>query len=299
MDTIPVLVIDPATGEGSNADWPALLGEEFTVHVAANPDAAVSRLAAGPRAIVLADAHVHADVLKTIAQRWPNVLRLVMGRYNESNAAMKAVNEVGVFGVLPIPLTVASVHSVFRKAAARYREEMEQRANLEALEDRVSRMQATTIAAAASIDPATNLWDREHLVERLEDECNRLARYQNRFGLLAVQVPEGPIAVAAADLLRDFVRKVDVPALLESHVYAVLCPSTDTAGMIRLPNRLHDAFAAAQLPGSPSGEPVPLSIATVAAGDDKVTSGEVLGRLMEALEQARQTGKTVHWMPPE
>jgi GGDEF domain-containing protein len=298
MDSIPVLVLDPNVGSGST-DWPALLGSDFSVSVVNTEDAAISALESGSWAMVLADAREHAAVLKTIAGRWPRVLRLVTGRYNESNAAMRAVNEIGVFGVLPIPLTVAAVMSVFGKARLAYQEQLEQQANLTALEARVSEMQESSIASAAGIDPETNLWDRQHFIERLEDECNRLARYRSGFGVVAIDVvnASGELAIGAADLLRDFVRKVDVPARFERSTFVVLCPNTEAEGMKVLPGRVRDAFATRALPGSPEGQSVELTIATVAASEGPIASAEILGRLHEALDRARATGDTVHWTP--
>lgn len=294
-EAIPVLVID-APGQGA-PDWPALLGKEFEVTVVPGAAEAVGHLEKTHTAIVLADAAEHHTNLAAIADRFPGVLRLVMGRYNESNAAMRAVNEIGVFGVLPIPLTVSKVMSLFRRAAERYREQLARAAAMRALEDQVTQMQRESIAQAASVDPETELWDRQHLIERLEDEANRLARYGIAFGLLVIELPTDPpeLEAAAAELLRNFVRRVDVSARLEPHSFAVLCPSTDDAGTRRLPERVLEAFTEAELPGSPAGHTPRVLIGTVSAEEAPCPPDEMMARLRIVRDRARSTGENVHY----
>ncbi len=300
---LPVLVVDTTSGEGS-ANWTVLLGEEFHVTVAHTAAAALDHLEAHGPAIVLIDAGLERSLLDTIAIQWPEVVRLVMGSYNATSVAVKAINETGAFGFLPLPLNVGVTLSLFHRAADTYREQKKQvetiamlRAALTRMEDQITQVERESITAAASVDPDTELWDRQYLIERLEDEGNRLARYKIPFGVVAVEVAGDPEAreADAADVLRDFIRRVDVAARIEPGRFFVLCPSTDEAGMRRLPERLTEAFTAAALPYSPEGDTPKLAMATVALSEGVVSPDEVMARLHTALHAARERGTTVHY----
>ncbi len=300
---LPVLVVDAAAADTS-ADWSTLLGDDFHVTVVHDGTSALEHLEAARSAIVLVDAKLERVLLDTIAAQWPEVVRLVMGNYTATSVAVKAINEAGAFGFLPLPLNVGVTLSLFQKAADCYRDHRKQvetiamlRAALSRMEEQITQVEVESVSAAASVDAQTELWDRQHLIERLEDEANRLARYKAPFGVVAIQVPATPAQLEfdAAELLRDFVRRVDVAARMEPHRFFVLCPSTDENGMRRLPDRIQDAFTAASLSGSPAGEAPRLAVATVALTEGKVSADEVLARLQMALRAATESGDVVHY----
>ncbi len=282
-ERLPVVLV----GDLDANEWGRVLGDGFAVSSAASAAGAVDRIAATGCAILVSGPDL-AELHREVAARWPNVLRIVVAADAGTPAAVRATCDLGAFGFLPLPIEAEWTRRLFARAAEVYRERRERTATVASLRAEVARMRAYVgeleeqlVAARAGVDRDTDLWDREYLVERIEDEANRLSRYGVPFGAVLVRL-EGASAElerAAADLLQQFARRVDVAGRFEPGTFVILCPNTDPEGVTRVPERLRAAFAEADLPGYPAGEAPPVRVGGLAWTAGPVDASEVLARL--------------------
>lgn len=293
VETLDVLVIGQEAV--AQPEWAAVLGDRFNVSHAPDTRRAIQHLERSACAVVVANASGSTDasvaLLQAVAVRWPHVIRMMTAPCEDASAAVRAINDAGVFAFLPLPLDLTATARLFERATESYRGQRAQvetiaelRAALSRMEGQMAQVEVEAVASRAQIDADTELWDRHHLVERLEDEANRLARYGIPFGVLMVEVDPAVEGMerAAADLLRDFVRRVDVCARFEPSTFVILAPSTDGPGMSRLPERVRDAFSAAALPDAPAGTEPSIKLTQIAVTEAPASPGEVLARLQEA-----------------
>ncbi len=286
VDILDVLIV----GAVPEHDWAAILGSEYRVMTADTPSAALALLE-GACAMVVSDAGRSAEaglsLLQAIERRSPHVIRMMSAPVADASLLVSAINEARVFAFLPQPLDVAETRRQFERAARLYRDARKQAQALARLRTAASHtggqvpVDGDAIASSAQVDPVTDLWNRQHLVERLEDEANRLKRYDIPFGVLMVEVDEA-FERPAAELLAEFVRRVDVCSRFEANTFLVLCPNTDEQGMERLPERVRHAFSRADLPGSPVGDLPDLRLTPIAVTEAPAPPDEVLARLREA-----------------
>lgn len=97
----------------------------------------------------------------------------------------------------------------------------------------------------AILDPVTEVFSRNHLYQRCQDELTRARRYQRPLSLLAISLqgleqvrahhghePANQLEVLFAEVLQTCVRETDIVARLGESTFAVLMPETDAmAGM--------------------------------------------------------------------
>lgn len=305
MGAVPLLVVsrDPDCAQSLRD----LAGPGWAVESVADRVTALARLDASPGGVVVAHAtedHVPTELLAAVAERWPNIVRLVAAAPDAMVQAIHVVNEAGVLGWLLLPLDDELTTALLERAAERHHKQQsevqtiaELRAALDQMQGQIAEIEQQSIASQANIDAETELWDRQYLVERLEDEANRLARYGTSFGVLWFEVDAEPskLEAAVAELLRSFVRRVDVCARFAPRTFVVVCPNTDEDGMVRLPERLHDALRAARLPGAPVGVLPATVIATIDLTEGQLAADEILARVRAAAGRARVTGDVAHW----
>ena len=305
----PLRVLVVSRAEDAEGAWSSLLGDAFDV-LAARPAAALDALGAEACDIAVFDADDLRDagLLEQVAASYPQVTRILAAPLDgvEATAACRAVGQASLFGLLPKPADPALTRALLERAAASVHARREAsetiaelRAAVERMREEARRAEQAQMASQAQIDPATDLWDRQHLVERLEDEANRLARYGIPYGviLIELQAPVAGLEHATADLLRDFVRRVDVSTRFEPNTFVVVCPSTDAPGVQRLASRILDAVSLAELPGAPRGSLPDLVLCTVAHTEPPSPPDETLARLQVARRHARKSGGIAHWSP--
>jgi len=271
---------------------PVLIADLSTDHWTPPADCIVTRCAAEDAlatlenqacAIILAHAGEAGErVLSHVAQRFPHVLRVLMAPADDAEAAIRAINELAAFGFLASSVAPEALTVMLTRAAEHYRDQQRQvetmaelRATVSRLHDQIAQVEHSSVAGLSGVDATTDLWDRQILVERVEDEANRLARYKVPFGLISIRVPQ-ELEVAAAGVLQDFVRRVDVCARFEPGRFIVVCPSTDPAGVDVVPGRMHAALSEAGLPG--------IAI-TALAVREAAPVDELLARLIAAAEK--------------
>ena len=307
---VAVLVVEDSGSP--SADWNGVLGTAYAVERVDSAAAAHELLGQRTWPIVVAGAHAGEVagelLLAEVARLYPHTIRLMSADATDSAAAIRGLNQAGIFAFVPQPLDPELTEVLFERATAAWQEARKQAATLDELrgalgrmETQIARVEAHSVACGASIDPLTDLWDRQHLIERLEDEANRLERYGTPFGVVWVEVPHEPVAfeAAAASLLRDFLRRVDVSARLEDRTFVVVCPNTDDPGMRRLPERLLGAFTDDSLPGWPAGQTPPLVVATATLDQPPAPPDEALDRLRRARRALQSSSGVIHFDPSE
>ncbi|MFT5433541.1 MAG: GGDEF domain-containing protein [Myxococcota bacterium] len=298
-----ILVVEPSTDE--SVDWTDLAP---TAVVVDSPSEALDFIADAPPAVVVAGAYAlmpdGRSLLAHVAEGWPDVVRVVAAPRGHAPSAIHVINEAGVFGYIELPPGPAGAAELLGRAldhGLRVRRQAatigELRGALMRMEQQIAMVESQSIAEQAQIDSITGLWGRAHVVERIEDEANRLARYDIPFGAVMIEVPAAA-EVAAAELVADFIRKVDVAGRVEPGRIVVVCPNTSDGGMRRVLARLTESFESEDLPGCPSGILSGIAIATCTLDAPKAPPDEVLFRLQTALNTARTTGGTAHYESP-
>ncbi len=150
-------------------------------------------------------------------------------------------------------------------------------------------------------DPLTNLHNRRHLYNRLEQELARIKRYDSPFTLLLVDVDHlkdindqggheaGDRAlICVADALRKTCRITDVPTRYGGDEFVVLLPSTTGTQALGLCERIRDALHECS-----TGLPIPLTVSIgVAEPGNGITSAEALFDAADvALYAAKKAGR--------
>ncbi|HHN73679.1 MAG TPA: GGDEF domain-containing protein [Acidobacteria bacterium] len=162
------------------------------------------------------------------------------------------------------------------------------------------------LGGAPRLDSLTGLIGRRWLLELLRHEFDRCARYRRSLGLLVVEpdpietinrdfgMDVGDQALrGVADLLRGLVRDVDLLGRLSGKRFAMILPETDAGGALTAASRLRAAAEGYLFPALRSGTPLhlPVSVGVAAFPSRSIDSADdLLGRALEALEQAHRRG---------
>ncbi len=283
----------------SSIDWisqndalPAALAEaarELAAEVTVvRPAELLARREAGP-SVAVVDAALEDSLIDRLAST--DATFLVAGHDAELPRLVQVLNRLNAEGILLAG--DASAPDIVGRCSLRMRDhgrtataKRELDATVARLRSQLAAVEASSVSVRASIDGATGLWDTVHLVERVEDELNRLGRYGTAFGVLAVITGSASLGqdVAFAQVLMDFVRRVDVCTRRGLGDFVVVCPNTDEPGMRRFAERLREAVDVAVQQGTLAQ--VELRIAVVAYGSGAVRSDTVLGDLAAAMAAA-------------
>jgi len=185
----------------------------------------------------------------------------------------------------------------------------------------------------ATTDPLTGLHSRPWFLERVKQEINRYQRYSEPFSLLLVDVDHfqqynatyGRLAgdhvlKQLGGLLRRTIRNVDLVARYGGEEFICLLPMTDARGAFSLGKRLHQLISSNDLridsalavaerirasvaeirpPGAGNGTArITVSIGVVEMAPPIKTTEDLLRRVEQALQRAKQTGRNkicVYW----
>jgi len=162
------------------------------------------------------------------------------------------------------------------------------------------------LAALATTDPLTQLFNRRAFLERLNVELDRARRYGHSLSLLVVDVDHfKAINDTAGHLVGDrvlgelgavlssTVRAVDVVARYGGEEFVVLLPETTLDGGVAFAERLRELLECKRFTGRPE-LPVQLTVSVGVASypDSHVHSADDLfARADEALYRAKQAGR--------
>lgn len=146
------------------------------------------------------------------------------------------------------------------------------------------------LPAATRIDALTGLPGPEQFRDLLEHEFDRARRYRRALALAALApdpagASEALPGMAAA--LRGAVRDVDTLARYGRGTLVLLLPETDARGAIVLGQRLHEAVGGTRRGPAPVATSAGVA-AIPARGIEEAR--DLLGRALEALEQAQRAG---------
>lgn len=185
----------------------------------------------------------------------------------------------------------------------------------------------------ATTDPLTGLHSRPWFLERVQQELNRYQRYSEPFSLLLVDMDHfqqyndtyGRLAgdhvlKQMGSLLRHTIRNVDLVARYGGEEFICLLPMTDARGAFSLGKRLHQLISSNDLridsaltmaerirasvaqihaPGTNNASsPITVSIGVVEMAPPIKTTEDLLRRVEQALQRAKQTGRNkicVYW----
>lgn len=152
-------------------------------------------------------------------------------------------------------------------------------------------------------DELTKLYNHRHLEELLATEVKKANRYRRPLGFVIISLKnftainethghsEGDrILSRAADLVRQAVREVDIPARYGDNEFAVILPESDETAAAVVGERIQKAFAEITVPG-PEGEMALESCCGIAALSAAVqTKEELLRTALGALLEAKRGG---------
>lgn len=156
----------------------------------------------------------------------------------------------------------------------------------------------------ATTDPLTGLWNRRHLLERLEAETGRSRRNGRPLCLAILDVdhfkrvndlhghPAGDeVLRVLAVLLKDAVRLSDVVGRMGGEEFAILMPETDRAQARLVCERLRQAVAERPI-RLPSGEDLSVTLSTgIALMAGREASDRLISRADSALYDAKAGGR--------
>jgi diguanylate cyclase (GGDEF)-like protein len=161
----------------------------------------------------------------------------------------------------------------------------------------VAREQRRTRDAAvrlSTIDALTGLANRGYIIAAVEREIDRATRYRRGFCLLMAdldglkelndtyghRVGDRALSIVA-DVIRDNVRRIDIPARLGGDEFVVLLPETDRDGARVVADKIRQGVAAVGL--GERGERVPIA---VSIGLGEWAPGRSLDDVMAAADDA-------------
>jgi diguanylate cyclase (GGDEF)-like protein len=150
-------------------------------------------------------------------------------------------------------------------------------------------------------DGLTGVANRRHLDERLQDELERMQRYENTFSVLMADLDHfkrvndtfghikgDEVIVTFVKVLQDCLRTVDFVARFGGEEFFIILPETDRAAAVSLAERVREAMRTKKIEGI--AYPVSASFGvTEALKNDSLE--RIVQRADQALYQAKEAGR--------
>jgi diguanylate cyclase (GGDEF)-like protein len=171
----------------------------------------------------------------------------------------------------------------------------------------VAREQRRTRQVAVRLsttDALTGLANRAYILAAIEREIERGTRYGRGFCLLMADLDDlksvndsyghrtgDRVLAGVADVIRDGVRRIDMPARLGGDEYVVLLPETDPTGAFVVAEKIRQGVAALRTVQQDGAVTVSVSIGLVAWPDDGATLDQLMNAVDEAMYASKRRGK--------
>lgn len=153
-------------------------------------------------------------------------------------------------------------------------------------------------------DRLTDLYNQGHFKQRLDEECNRSARFGRALSLIMLDIddfkafndswghPRGDeVLRTVADVIRESLRDHDVAARYGGEEFVVLLPETDGDGALLAAERIRaevEARAFVPVDGQAVGRTVSIGVATLASD---ASAAALLESADSAMYRAKRAGK--------
>ncbi len=159
----------------------------------------------------------------------------------------------------------------------------------------------------ATVDPLTGCANRRALMEKLEQELDRLRRYGLALSVMMIDLDRfkrindtyghlvgDRVLQQLGDLLRRQVRTVDAVARYGGEEFVVLLPETDTEGAVVFAERIRQAVEEYDFSDGNESVRVTVSIGVAATPASEVVDPKMLlGKADEALYRAKNGGRNL------
>ena len=193
------------------------------------------------------------ELLKKIRQSNPNAALMILTGYADKEGAIRAINEVGLYYYLEKPWDNDQILLVLRNAIERFdiieqlektNQELERK-----VKERTRQLERAMIQMKelAMTDPLTQLSNRYHFFDCLEQEISRLNRNPQPLSMLMLDIDyfkqvndrfghqQGDkVLVQFASILKNRKRAYDQCARIGGEEFAILLPDTDHKGALRV-----------------------------------------------------------------
>lgn len=159
------------------------------------------------------------------------------------------------------------------------------------------------LESLAATDDLTGLWNRRYFFEIGHNECKRTKRYKTKFGLLMIDIDHfkkindefghaagDQVLKSIADIFRECLRNVDIPARIGGEEFAVLMPNTDIEGSKIVAERLRLAVESSLIEYEGTGINITISIG-ISDCTNLNTMDEMLKNADTALYSAKESGR--------
>lgn len=151
-------------------------------------------------------------------------------------------------------------------------------------------------------DRLTDLYNHGYLLQRLEEELGRAARFGHRMSIIMMDIddfkqfndthghPRGDqVLKAVSGVIRQNLREIDVAARYGGEEFVLVLPETDTEGAVRVAERIRETMEAYEIEVDHTGvrdrRTVSLGVATYPL------HGQTVARLIDAADRAMYDAK--------
>jgi diguanylate cyclase (GGDEF)-like protein len=209
------------------------------------------------------------ELLKKIRHGNPNAALMILTGYADKEGAIRAINEVGIYYYLEKPWDNDQILLALRNAIERFdiieqlekvNQELERKVRERTRQLEEAMMQVKEMAMT---DPLTQLPNRRHFFDCMEQEISRLDRNPQPVSMLMLDIDyfkqvndrfghqQGDEAlVQFASILKNRKRAYDQCARIGGEEFAILLPNTNHKGALRIAKDIRNSVASSNfMPG--------------------------------------------------